>query len=114
MYQDIIEYRDNFPIEMLLVSLGEETRIAGNLRKILHMIDINKNCTNYINKFNPHSSNSFLDMTTGIGCNEIKEIFNCFKKYVEPKLLNEKIKEYIENRLAKIRIFYYYNGYYRN
>lgn len=72
MHQDIIKYRDNFPIEMLLVSLGTETRIAGNLRKILQMIDINNNCTNYINKFNPHSSNPFLDMTTGIWCNEIK------------------------------------------
>jgi hypothetical protein len=35
-------------------------------------------------------------MTTGFGCNEIKVIFNCFTNGTELKLLNDKIREYIE------------------
>jgi hypothetical protein len=96
IHENIKSYK-NAPIEkILLLPDGQETIIASNLRDILDIIDIKKKCKNYINNIKPHTDYSILDMTTGFGCNEIKVIFNCFKNGTELKLLNDKIREYIE------------------
>jgi hypothetical protein len=92
-----IKIYSNAPIEKILfLPDGQETIIASNLRDILDIIDFSKKCTKYINNIKPHTDYSLLDITTGFGCNEIKVIFNCFTNGTELKLLNDKIREYIE------------------
>ena len=69
------------------------------------MIDIHKNCTNYINKIDPNKSlisKLYLDLKSGIGCSKIKDVFDCFKNNdkstVDITNLNEKIKNYIKEQ----------------
>lgn len=77
--------------------------IKINLKSILHIIDVNNDCINYIDNY--HTQNKITSFASSIGCDHVSKIYKLFDGPYFPEQIKDNlnifIKEYIEYQISK-------------